>query len=91
MAVIASISTGTLSRILKLAGARLLRSAAKATAVQPKPQQCSQVAMRWHGFSDHECQAYMDRLEKEDYDYMKAGFTMVIAHHSFLNPLDWRT
>ena len=52
---------------------------------------------RSSGFSDHEFQAYMDRLEKEDYDYMKAceakerqEFTMVIAHHSFLNPLDWR-
>ena len=53
--------------------------------------------MRWHGFSDQEFQAYMDRFEKEVCDYIKAceakegqEFTMVIAHHSFLNPLDWR-
>ena len=54
--------------------------------------------MRWHGFSDQVFQAYMGRFEKEVYDYMKAceakerqEFTKVIAHHSFLNPLDWRT
>merc|ERR1712176_840855 len=52
---------------------------------------------RWHGFSEQEFQAYQDRLEAEVYDYMKAceakegkDFTMVIAHHSFLNPLACR-
>lgn len=49
---------------------------------------------RWHGFSEAEFEAYVKRLENEVYDYMKAcekregkKFTMVIAHHSFVNPL----
>jgi len=49
---------------------------------------------RWHGMSDAEFGAYVTRLENEVYDYMKAceaksgkKFTMVIAHHSFVNPL----
>jgi len=49
---------------------------------------------RWHGFSEEEFKEYVDRLEKEVYEYMKAceekagaKFTMLIAHHSFVNPL----
>jgi glycosyltransferase involved in cell wall biosynthesis len=49
---------------------------------------------RWHGMDDDEFKAYVDRLEKEVYDHMKAceekegsKFTMVVAHHSFVNPL----
>jgi len=49
---------------------------------------------RWHGFSEEEFAAYQARMEKEVYDFMKEceekegkNFTMVIAHHSFLNPL----
>jgi len=49
---------------------------------------------RWHGFSEEEFKAYVARMEKEIYEYMakceeKEGknFTMIIAHHSFLNPL----
>ena len=49
---------------------------------------------RWHGFSDQEFQAYVERLEQEVYDYMQKceeregkPFTMMIAHHSFVNPL----
>merc|ERR1740121_2124677 len=52
---------------------------------------------RWHGFTDEEFKAYVTRLETEVYDYMKAceekegkDFTMVIAHHSFVNPLACR-
>jgi len=52
---------------------------------------------RWHGFSDEEFSAYLARLEKETYEYMAKceeregkNFTMVIAHHSFLNPLACR-
>lgn len=52
---------------------------------------------RWHGFSDEEFTKYVKRLEDEAYEYMKdceskAGrdFTMVIAHHSFVNPLVMR-
>merc|ERR1740121_3136262 len=52
---------------------------------------------RWHGFSDDEFKAYQTRMETEVYDYMKAceakegkDFTMVIAHHAFLNPLTCR-
>merc|ERR1719329_1928738 len=49
---------------------------------------------RWHSMDDAEFNGYVERLEKEVYDYMKkceeeAGqkFSMVIAHHSFMNPL----
>merc|ERR1712217_510401 len=49
------------------------------------------------GFSDDEFKAYVTRLENEVYDYMVAceekegkKFTMVIAHHSFVNPLALR-
>jgi len=49
---------------------------------------------RWHSFSEDEFSAYVNRLEKEVYDYMKeceakagSNFTMCIAHHSFVNPL----
>merc|ERR1711920_239435 len=49
---------------------------------------------RWHGMSDDEVAAYIQRLEDEVYQYMaqceaneKRDFTMVIAHHAFLNPL----
>merc|ERR1712066_1150998 len=49
---------------------------------------------RWHGFSEQEFAAYVKRLEDEVYNYMKEcekkegrKFTMVIAHHSFVNPL----
>merc|ERR1712023_164179 len=49
---------------------------------------------RWHSMSDAEFQAYVARMEKEVYDYMKEcearegrTFTKVIAHHSFINPL----
>merc|ERR1711933_218253 len=49
---------------------------------------------RWHGMDDAEFTAYCTRLENEVFDYMKkceekegAKFTMVIAHHSFVNPL----
>jgi glycosyltransferase involved in cell wall biosynthesis len=52
---------------------------------------------RWHGFSEEEFTAYVKRLETEVYDYCKeceakAGkkFTMMIAHHSFVNPLALR-
>merc|ERR1712050_216998 len=52
---------------------------------------------RWHGFSDEEFKAYVTRLENEVYDYMKEcekkegrNFTMMIAHHSFVNPLACR-
>merc|ERR1711920_408684 len=52
---------------------------------------------RWHGMSDAEFNAYVQRLEDEVYDYMnacekKAGrkFTSCIAHHSFVNPLVMR-
>jgi len=52
---------------------------------------------RWHGFSEEEFKAYVNRMEKEVYEYMakceekeKKEFTMVIAHHSFLNPLACR-
>jgi len=52
---------------------------------------------RWHLFSDQEFSAYIKRMENEVYDYMKAcearegrKFTMVIAHHSFVNPLVMR-
>merc|ERR1712060_1043993 len=52
---------------------------------------------RWHLFSEEEFSAYVSRLETEVYDYMKAceekegkDFTMVIAHHSFANPLACR-
>merc|ERR1740121_3279121 len=52
---------------------------------------------RWHLFSEEEFSAYVSRLETEVYDYMKAceekegkDFTMVIAHHSFVNPLACR-
>jgi len=52
---------------------------------------------RWHGMSEEEFTGYCKRLEDEVYDYMKvceakAGktFTMVIAHHSFVNPLTMR-
>merc|ERR1719305_2276767 len=47
--------------------------------------------------SDDEFKAYCDRLENEVYEFMKqceakagATFTMVIAHHSFVNPLTMR-
>jgi len=49
---------------------------------------------RWHGMDDREFNAYVQRLEDETYEYMKAceknsgkKFTMAIAHHSFVNPL----
>lgn len=49
---------------------------------------------RWHGMDDAEFSTYVQRLENEVYDYMKAceekagmNFTMCIAHHSFINPL----
>jgi len=49
---------------------------------------------RWHSMDDAEFNAYVERLEKEVYDFMKvceekAGqkFSCVIAHHSFMNPL----
>jgi glycosyltransferase involved in cell wall biosynthesis len=49
---------------------------------------------RWHGFSEEEFAAFKKRLEDDVYDYLKAcekkegkNFTMIIAHHSFLNPL----
>jgi len=49
---------------------------------------------RWHGMSEEEFGSYVGRLENEVYEYMKAceakegsKFTMVIAHHSFVNPL----
>lgn len=52
---------------------------------------------RWHGFSDDEFKAYVSRMETEVYDYMKTceekegkKFTVVIAHHSFVNPLVMR-
>jgi len=52
---------------------------------------------RWHGFSEREFETYVKRLEDEAYNYMKAceqkegkKFTMVIAHHSFVNPLVMR-
>merc|ERR1712050_302793 len=52
---------------------------------------------RWHGFSDDEFKAYVTRLENKVYDYMKVceeqegrNFTMMIAHHSFVNPLACR-
>jgi glycosyltransferase involved in cell wall biosynthesis len=52
---------------------------------------------RWHSMPEEEFNAYKTRLENEVYDYMKAceekegrKFTMVFAHHSFLNPLALR-
>jgi glycosyltransferase involved in cell wall biosynthesis len=49
---------------------------------------------RWHGFSEEEFAAYMKRMETEVYDYLKKceakegkNFTMMIGHHTFLNPL----
>jgi len=49
---------------------------------------------RWHGMSEEEFKAYVDRLENEVYEYCKKAeakegknFTMFIAHHSFINPL----
>jgi fructose-bisphosphate aldolase class II len=49
---------------------------------------------RWHTMDDAEFNAYVTRMESEVYDYMKAceakvgkKFTMVFAHHSFVNPL----
>ena len=44
---------------------------------------------RWHGFSDQEFQAYVERLEQEVYDYMQKceeregepPFAMMVAHH----------
>merc|ERR1712110_314095 len=48
---------------------------------------------RWHSMSDEEFESYVTRLENEVHDYMAecegktgAEFTMVIAHHSFINP-----
>jgi len=47
---------------------------------------------RWHGFSEAEFDAYVQRLGTEVYDYMKAceakegkSFSFVIAHHAFVN------
>eukprot|EP00929_Paragymnodinium_shiwhaense_P006496 TRINITY_DN109_c0_g2_i1.p1 TRINITY_DN109_c0_g2~~TRINITY_DN109_c0_g2_i1.p1 ORF type:complete len:518 (+),score=162.28 TRINITY_DN109_c0_g2_i1:92-1645(+) len=52
---------------------------------------------RWHSMDEAEFGAYVQRLENEVYEYMKeceskvdGHFTMVIAHHSFVNPLVMR-
>eukprot|EP00929_Paragymnodinium_shiwhaense_P006492 TRINITY_DN109_c0_g1_i1.p1 TRINITY_DN109_c0_g1~~TRINITY_DN109_c0_g1_i1.p1 ORF type:complete len:529 (+),score=208.93 TRINITY_DN109_c0_g1_i1:87-1673(+) len=52
---------------------------------------------RWHSMSEDEFKGYVERLETEVYDFMKASeekegkkFTKVIAHHSFVNPLVMR-
>lgn len=49
---------------------------------------------RWHTMDENEFSTYVKRLEDEIYAYLqecekKAGttFTMMIAHHSFVNPL----
>jgi len=49
---------------------------------------------RWHAMDDAEFSGYVERMEREVYEYMKAceatagrKFTMAIAHHSFINPL----
>jgi len=54
-------------------------------------------SLRWHSMSDEQFKAFVERLTREVYDYMKEcekregkNFTMVIAHHSFVNPLVMR-
>lgn len=49
---------------------------------------------RWHSMSEDEFDAYRNRLTEEVYAYMdqieqqrQETFTLVIAHHTFLNPL----
>jgi glycosyltransferase involved in cell wall biosynthesis len=49
---------------------------------------------RWHSMDEAEFDAYVGRMEKEVYEYMKnceeksgKKFDMCIAHHSFINPL----
>ena len=48
---------------------------------------------RWHSMSEQEVQEYVNRLEKEVFDYLleietveNRKFTHFIAHHAFLNP-----
>jgi len=49
---------------------------------------------KWHGMTDAEIEAYLERLETTCYEYMKEAeeaegcdVTFVVAHHTFTNPL----